>query len=534
MTGIPRLLCRLVSLWALAAAGLLATTPASVFASPATPYCWEPTPGARIWERPIYCDGNGLIVHLGANGKFDGGDTAQREGWYWLGVWLRANTPGLMPWPHARAKSFEDVLKLLEPNGDGVFYRHPKLPPWNNPFSKEFGTSRDQLVPLIAAMGVYGKTAELQRLWNALPDDITGKHAFNGNWRNFLGQDGPNCGDILKRACNATSDCSLPVDTSSCTREVYVKDCSLAVDNQECSQPQDTTNCPDICILPNVFTGGCSQRVHEPVCEARKLLNNGPNNAKKLACEATKSANNAANAAAKMACESGKASQQAIFDAAKVNCEAEKAGQNAIYAAQKASCETAKTGGKYSCEADKQVAYQTCRVTNVFSGDLIGPATTNLIRRAMGRNPMNAALSDGLTTNVFYGGALGEGELLADSGIRISASLRDKDNVGDDLNHIVHLVLSERRFPSALSKMAVSTYVSARAYSYGSYLGAYYAANPDSLADVTGRIQTGIAKGWKPDATPIYGAVRWYHRPSEGANPELAELWKPIIEHYLK
>ena len=44
----------------------------------------------------------------------------------------------------------------------------------------------------------------------------------------------------------------------------------------------------------------------------------------------------------------------------------------------------------------------------------------------------------------------------------------------------------------------------------------------------------GIQDGWKPDASGVYGAVRWYHREESGANPLLAELYAPIIRAYLE
>src|SRR5262249_35845972 len=119
-----------------------------------------------IDPKPIWYDRDGLIVH--ANN--DGGDTAQREGWYWFGIWVREHVLK-NPWPIKRSLAFADVLRLLEPAKDGVFYRHPKLPPWNNPFDKAFGFSRDQMVPLVAAMGLWGFETELRRLWNALPQD---------------------------------------------------------------------------------------------------------------------------------------------------------------------------------------------------------------------------------------------------------------------------------------------------------------------------------------------------------------------------
>jgi hypothetical protein len=45
-------------------------------------------------NQDIFFDADGLIVHQRPDGTFDGGDTAKREGWYWLGVWIRQNTPG--------------------------------------------------------------------------------------------------------------------------------------------------------------------------------------------------------------------------------------------------------------------------------------------------------------------------------------------------------------------------------------------------------------------------------------------------------
>src|SRR5947207_11401430 len=96
-------------------------------------------------DAPIFYDADGLIVHRG----MDGGDTAQREGWYWLGVWVRENVLK-DPWKVPRALSFKNVIRLLEPAQDGVFFRHPKLPPWNNPHDKAFELSRDKMMPLVA------------------------------------------------------------------------------------------------------------------------------------------------------------------------------------------------------------------------------------------------------------------------------------------------------------------------------------------------------------------------------------------------
>lgn len=82
----------------------------------------------------------------------------------------------------SRPLSFGQVVQLLEPGSDGVFYRHPKLAPWNNPYDKTYGFSRDQMTPLAAAMGLWNYVEDLRRLWNALPQDVVGgtKHTFNG------------------------------------------------------------------------------------------------------------------------------------------------------------------------------------------------------------------------------------------------------------------------------------------------------------------------------------------------------------------
>lgn len=148
-----------------------------------------PTP-AQIESQPIFYDDNGLIVHR----NNDGGDTAQREGWYWFGVWVRENILK-NPWPIPRKLAFPDVIRLLEPNGDGVFRRHPKY----SPYDKQWGFSRDQMIPLVAAMGVWGLTQPLRRLWNALPQDTIGgtKHAFNGTWVTVFGQRTIYTGDVV-------------------------------------------------------------------------------------------------------------------------------------------------------------------------------------------------------------------------------------------------------------------------------------------------------------------------------------------------
>jgi hypothetical protein len=236
----------------------------------------------------IHCDVDGLIVHRSADGKAEGGDTAQREGWYWFGVWIQQKKFH-QTWTPKRRLTFAQVIALLEPNKDGVFYRHPKLPPWNDPYSKEWGFSRDQMIPLVAAMGVWGMRVELHRLWDALPEDALGKHAFNGNYRNFLGQDGEDCRQIKKRGCDATSSCPLEVDKRDCSLQVDNRDCSLQSDNRDCSLQQDTRSCGHDISLP--FNGNI--HVNDPVCESAKAAQNAAYASAKAVCEAAKAGQNA-------------------------------------------------------------------------------------------------------------------------------------------------------------------------------------------------------------------------------------------------
>jgi hypothetical protein len=105
----------------------------------------------------IYYDRNGLI----AQQNCDGGDTAQREGWYWLGRTVRtANNLGTA-WPE-RDLPFEQVMTKLEIGKTGTFRRNPDK--WNDP--ADF--TRDQTVPIVAAMGIRNDKLRLQRFYQEL------------------------------------------------------------------------------------------------------------------------------------------------------------------------------------------------------------------------------------------------------------------------------------------------------------------------------------------------------------------------------
>lgn len=530
--------------------------------------------GALIEGRDIFYDADGLIVHRGADGNDDGGDTAQREGWYWLGVWLRQNVLN-RPWPRPRRLTFAQVVDLLEPHKDGVFYRHPKLAPWNNPRSKEFGFSRDQMLPLVAAMGVWGMKAELRRLWDALPEDILGKHTFNGNFRNFLGQDGWDCQAIKDHGCDATADCSLRVDTRDCSLKTDDRDCSLKTDDRDCSLKVDTRDCSlaadtrdcephwncrscdgwdSVNPACHAERAACevdkgryrvqcegekaaqnaAYKAQHDACELEKATQNAGYKAEHDTCEIAKAGQNAAYKAEHDACEVSKAGQNAAYKVEHDACEAGKAAQNLAYKAEHDLCEVAKAGGKAACEAQKALDQAACMLTNVHSGDLVGPAAVNLFRRAMDESPL-VPLSAQLPLPPLYvgSGPFGEAELAANVGIRMAAGGRDRDDTGDDLNLIVMLAMAKLRHGTPVSQGATTAYRQ-RPLSFGSFLGAYGQAYGDDPTDMTVRIADGIRAGWAPDASGPYGAVRWYHRPWTGANPQLAELYREIIDDWLR
>jgi len=345
----------------------------------------------------IHYDNDGLIIHVhtAADGKrvLDGGDTAQREGWYWVGRWIRERVLN-DPWPVSRCLDFPAVLRMLEPKQDGIFYRHPKLPPWNNPFDKDFGFSIDQMTPLVAAMGLWGHTTELRRLWNALPQDPIG-----GTRHTFIG--------------------------------------------------------PLVPIKVAGITIGC-----------------------------------------------------------------------------------------------------------YYTGDLVFGKFINLFRRSWDEDPMPAADGNGPWGEADLGGL-----------VCLRTHPKDLDDTGDDLNLIVMLLTAIRRHPSncpgtsltlpdlpdeLLSSVGLKKYIQEikackdirtctadyveaykqRPASYGSYLQAYRqhwgddSAASDSL--LRSRLDEGIMNGWKPDTRTVFGALRWYHRPQIGANPQLADLYDPIIRTYFE
>jgi len=108
----------------------------------------------------LYIDQYGLPVQRDG----DGGDTAQRVGWAWFGIGIR-NQLLNKPWHRTFVCNFDSMLNLLEIEKSGEFCRHPHQGGWK---SNPDDFSRDQLTPLVAAMGLWQQTERLQRSWDAL------------------------------------------------------------------------------------------------------------------------------------------------------------------------------------------------------------------------------------------------------------------------------------------------------------------------------------------------------------------------------
>jgi hypothetical protein len=51
-----------------------------------------------------------------------------------------------------------------------------------------WGFSRDQMIPLVAAMGVWGMKTDFRRLWDALPEDLLANTHSMATTETFLGK----------------------------------------------------------------------------------------------------------------------------------------------------------------------------------------------------------------------------------------------------------------------------------------------------------------------------------------------------------
>jgi hypothetical protein len=163
------------------------------------------------------------------------------------------------------------------------------------------------------------------------------------------------------------------------------------------------------------------------------------------------------------------------------------------------------------------------------NGDMLGPDGVNLFLRARGVKP----------------GIIGDLQLYGGVVSRL-AQAANRNDVGDDLNLLVILLMAKLRFPATntgvpgtSTEELIRFYATKRPISYGSYLQSYRREFGVDLkvsdAEVRKRMDAGIANGWKPDANcpPVLGALRWYFRAESKGNPELAELYAPIVRQWL-
>src|ERR1700679_1252987 len=97
----------------------------------------------------MYLDTLGFIVQSSG----DGGDTLQREGFWYEGVHLN---PGYVP--ISNMTSYLDALVMLDTNAG--FERY-----WKAPYDDPSDTSRDQLVSNVRACGYYGYTKYLKAIF---------------------------------------------------------------------------------------------------------------------------------------------------------------------------------------------------------------------------------------------------------------------------------------------------------------------------------------------------------------------------------
>lgn len=111
-----------------------------------------------IERAPMYLDHWGLIVQK----DFDGGDTLHRHGSLALVQAIAARKGLAVPdkpgRPHPRP--WRDAQKVFEVR-PGIYRRHPDPHKW---YSNPDTTSRDQLVPTLIALGLWGMRRELFRL----------------------------------------------------------------------------------------------------------------------------------------------------------------------------------------------------------------------------------------------------------------------------------------------------------------------------------------------------------------------------------
>jgi len=418
----------------------------------------------------------GLIQHD------DGfGDTSQREGWYWLGVKILGRASDTPP----RVLTFADTIKKLEPEGNGVFLRAPGKDPFGRPLDgfENHGTTRDQLVPMIVAMAAWGRRDELQRLWHALPEDIAGKHDFQGHWHDV--------------ATGANS---------------YVLDPVNDIKNRVCLLSEDTRNCePD---------WSCDCKWYDPRCS-------------KVACEIGKGLSRAA-------CEASKGTQNGIYKAQQAACEVGKAAEIVATTAKKQTGLLHFTGDPLPPTAYNLFVRAGVTPFSIF------PTTLWLVSPAgFAAGELNLKLQVDTLRHQATGQVKCGSQEKADPLDCVDQDMNTIAMLWMGRERLRNPV-SESAIASYRSRAhSYGSYFDTYCKLYGPLV--VYEKCPswepnccttkECLSDrVTSRIASGIASGrWQPDpgVSGAYGAVRWYNRWVAKANPRLATMWEPIIKEML-
>lgn len=104
----------------------------------------------------MYLDSNGLPVQKDG----DGGDTLQRLGFWFEGLWFN-KAPAFQAIMGYRPDQYIGLLQFCK-TVDGNYFRNPK--DWNDPKD----CSRDQLVPNIRALGYYDARSLVKEIFNKM------------------------------------------------------------------------------------------------------------------------------------------------------------------------------------------------------------------------------------------------------------------------------------------------------------------------------------------------------------------------------
>lgn len=106
---------------------------------------------------------------------------------------------------------------------------------------------------------------------------------------------------------------------------------------------------------------------------------------------------------------------------------------------------------------------------------------------------------------------------------------RTPDDVDSNLI-ILTLAVCRARMSTPLSWLAAKLYAKLRPWNYGC-IERGVLPTADQIEEFG--LEPGATLTYPAKHSPVYGALRWYHRKEAGGSPEIGELWKPVIERWL-